>query len=82
MTDKKTYDSYSAFVDYEFAPVNRLDVEIELPFTFYYPTDTSISKNDISNSRLNSLKLATQYSFFVSENTVLAWQLATYTSSN
>jgi len=67
MTDRKTFDSYSGLIEYEWAPVNRLGFEVELPFTFYYPTDTGVSKNDIPQSRLNSLKLATQFSFFVSE---------------
>ncbi len=67
MTDQKTFDSYSGLIEYEWAPVDRLGFEVELPFTFYYPIDTSISKNDIPQSRLNSLKLATQFSFFVSE---------------
>lgn len=67
MTDQKTFDSYSGLIEYEWAPVNRLGFEVELPFTFYYPTDTGVSKNDIPQSRLNSLKLASQFSFFVSE---------------
>lgn len=67
MTDRKTFDSYSSLIEYEFAPVNRLGFEIELPFTFYYPTEKGIPKNDIPQSKLNSIKLATQYSFFVSE---------------
>lgn len=67
VTDRKTFDSYSGLIEYEWAPVNRLGFEVELPFTFYYPTDTGVSKNDIPQSRLNSLKLATQFSFFVSE---------------
>jgi hypothetical protein len=67
MTDRKTFDSYTGLIEYEFAPINRLGFEIELPFTFYYPTDTSVTRSDIPQSRLNSLKLATQFSFFVSE---------------
>lgn len=67
MTDQKSFDSYSALVEYEFAPVNRLGLEIELPFTFYFPTDTGITINNIPESKLNSLKLAKQYSFYVSE---------------
>ncbi|MFY7651556.1 MAG: HAEPLYID family protein [Chitinophagaceae bacterium] len=67
MTDRKTYDNYTALVEYEFAPVNRLGLEIELPFSFYYPTETSADRNNIPYSKLNSLKLAAQYSFFVSE---------------
>jgi hypothetical protein len=67
MTDRKTFVSYSGLIEYEFAPIDRLGFEVELPFTFYYPTETGVSKNDIPQSRLNSLKLATQFSFFVSE---------------
>lgn len=63
LTDNIKYDEYSALVEYEWAPINRLGLEIELPFTFYFPT-----KNETSpKNQLNSLKLAAQYSFFVSE---------------
>jgi hypothetical protein len=67
MTDQKTFDSYLGLIEYEFAPIDRLGFEVELPFSFYYPTDSSVSREDIPQSRLNSLKLATQFSFFVSE---------------
>lgn len=67
MVDRKTFDSYSALVEYEFAPVDRLGLEVEIPFSFYYPLDTTISKRDIPQSKLNSIKLAAQYSFFVNE---------------
>lgn len=67
MTDQKTFDSYLGLVEYEWAPVNRLGFEVELPFTFYYPTEIGNSKIDMPQCRLNSLKLATQFSFFVSE---------------
>jgi hypothetical protein len=64
MTDNKNYDEYTALVEYEFAPINRLGLEIELPFSFYYPTENGAVA---PGSRLNSLQLAAQYSFFVSE---------------
>ncbi len=67
MTDQKTFDNYSGLIEYEFAPVDRLGLEFELPFSFYYPTDTSISRADIPQSKLNSLKMAAQFSFFVNE---------------
>lgn len=64
LTDNNTYDKYTALVEYEWAPINRLGLEIELPFSMYYP----INGNTIApSSKLNSLKLAAQYSFFVSE---------------
>lgn len=64
LTDNNRYDQYTALVEYEWAPVNRLGLEVELPFSFYYPTTGSA---EAPGSRLNSLKLAAQYSFFVSE---------------
>jgi hypothetical protein len=72
LTDRVDYDEYLVFIEYEWAPVNRLGLEVELPFTFY-------SRNNGNNlspgNRLNSLKVAAQHSFFVSEKkkTTLAW---------
>lgn len=57
--DRDENDEIEALIEYEFAPLNRLGLEIELPFSFF-PRDASIS------SRLNSLQLAAQYSFYVS----------------
>lgn len=64
LTDNNTYDSYTALVEYEWAPINRLGLEIELPFSLYYPVQ---GKNETPGNKLNSIKLAAQYSFFVSE---------------
>ncbi|MCU0361039.1 MAG: phosphoribosylformylglycinamidine synthase [Bacteroidia bacterium] len=64
MTDNTKYDEYTALVEFEFAPIDRLGFEVELPFSFYYQTD----KNEKAPlNKLNSLKLATQYSFLVSQ---------------
>jgi len=64
LTDKMRFDEYTALVEYEWAPIDRLGLEIELPFTFYYNRRNSQSA---PKSKLNSLKLAGQYSFYVSE---------------
>lgn len=64
LIDNNDYDLYEALVEYEWAPIDRLGLEIELPFSFYYPTAESAKA---PSNRLNSLKLAAQYSFFVSE---------------
>ncbi len=70
LTDNYIYDAYEALVEYEWAPINRLGFEIELPFSFYYNhsnglhSDTLESKNP--GSRLKSVKLATQWTFLVS----------------
>lgn len=66
LADNNNADKYTALVEYEFAPIDRLGFEVELPFTFYFP-----SKNNTNTlgSKLNSLKLATQYTFLVAEKT-------------
>ena len=71
LTDNTTYDKYTALVEYEWAPVDRLGLEVELPFSFYYPVN---GHREAPGSKLNSLKLAAQYTFLVSarHNTSLA----------
>ncbi|TNF25152.1 MAG: phosphoribosylformylglycinamidine synthase [Bacteroidetes bacterium] len=66
LTDKLRYDRYEALVEYEWAPVNRLGLEVELPFTFYTASKTE-SRDSIPAGKLNGLKLAIQWSFFVNE---------------
>lgn len=71
LTDNNTYDQYTALVEYEWAPVNRLGLEVELPFSLHYPIADA---ENAPGNRLNSLKMAAQYTFLVSEklNTSLA----------
>lgn len=64
LTDNERYDAYTTLVEYEFAPVNRLGLEFELPFTFYYGGANGANR---PGSRLNSLKMAGQYSFLVDD---------------
>lgn len=64
LADNGDFDRYTALVEYEWAPINRLGLEVELPFSFYYPTNGNTTA---PSSKLNSLKLAAQYSFYVSE---------------
>lgn len=64
LTDNNKYDRYTALVEYEWAPVNRLGLEIELPFSFHY---SSRENGSAPGNKLNSIKMAAQYSFFVSE---------------
>jgi len=63
LTDTTNYDEYLALVEYEWAPIDRLGLEVELPFTFYPSNNNAATPG----SKLNGLKLAAQYSFFVSE---------------
>lgn len=63
LTDKNSFDEYTALVEYEWAPIDRLGLEVELPFSLYY---RNAQRTNAPSSRLNSLKIAAQYSFYVS----------------
>lgn len=65
LTDLLHYEEYEALVEYEFAPIDRLGFEIEVP-VFIYSQDPNSSAEAPSN-RIESLKLATQWSFFVNQ---------------
>lgn len=67
IADHSNHQYYSALVEYEFAPVDRLGLEIELPFSFYLPSDSMIKKGDLPDDKLDGIKLAAQYSFYVNE---------------
>ena len=58
--DRDENDEIETLIEYEFAPINRLGLEIELPFSFFPNGGTE-------SNRLNSLQLAAQYTFLVSE---------------
>lgn len=64
LTDNITHDEYTTLIEYEWAPIDRLGLEVELPFSIYYPTSGNANAPE---SNLNSIKLAAQYTFFVSE---------------
>lgn len=54
-------DQYGYLVEYEFAPIHRLGLEIETDFTYIK------SKGMRSNNQLERLRLSSQYSFYVSK---------------
>ncbi len=66
LTDKLKFDSYEALIEYEWAPIDRLGLEVELPFTFYSPVNGT-ERDSVPSNLLNSIKVAVQWSFFVSE---------------
>ncbi len=66
LTDNLKFDSHEALIEYEWAPVDRLGLEVELPFTFYSPLNGTQNDSVLSN-QLNSIKIAAQWSFFVNE---------------
>ena len=67
LTDNLKFDSYEALIEYEWAPINRLGLEVELPFTFYSALNGT-ERDSIPSNKLNSLKTAFQWSFFVNES--------------
>lgn len=64
LTDNLKFDSYEALIEYEWAPIDRLGLEMELPFTFYSPA-SGTEIDSIPSNQLNSIKIAAQWSFFV-----------------
>tara|TARA_R110002051_G_scaffold234092_1_gene295687 strand:- start:55291 stop:56151 length:861 start_codon:yes stop_codon:yes gene_type:complete len=73
LTDNLRFDSYEALVEYEWAPIDRLGFEVELPFTFYTRT-LGTELGAVPSNQLNSIKIATQWTFFV--NTPMAMSMA------
>lgn len=61
--NSKTYSEYAVLAEYEFAPINRLGLEIETDFSFYKQIS---DVKDIPKNKLDNLRLSAQYSFYVS----------------
>lgn len=66
LADRLEFDSYEALVEYEWAPIDRLGLEVELPFTFYSPLEGR-SRDSIPAHRMESIKIAAQWTFLVNE---------------
>ena len=58
-----TYSEYAVLAEYEFAPIDRLGLEIETDFSFYKQIS---NVRDIPKNKLDNLRLSAQYSFYVS----------------
>ena len=67
----KDYTINHSFVEYEFSPLNRLGLEVEIPFAFYRSVNGSES-TEIPRNRVEGLKLAAQYTFLVSEKSQMS----------
>ncbi len=67
MFDGRRYNQYEALVEYEWAPMDRLGLEVEVPVAFYEPGSPDINRDSIPGSKVESLKLAAQYTFLVQE---------------
>jgi len=73
MQDMRKYDEFQALIEYEWAPIDRLGLEVELPVSLYSFRNGN-KEGAIPANKLESLKVAGQYTFLVSEkmNTSLA----------
>lgn len=65
-SNTKNYQVNGYLAEYEFAPVNRLGLEVETDFSFYYPRNNSRREN-IPGNKLDEIKLSAQYTFLVSK---------------
>lgn len=74
LADHKTHSEYSYLVEYEFAPVNRLGLEVEVPLAFTYNHSQTKDSSQKPSNGIEGIKAAMQYSFFVSQkwNTTMA----------
>lgn len=66
MVDNLRYDKYIALVEYEWAPIDRIGLEVELPLTIYSAVGNGANAEKPSN-RLESVKTAAQWTFLVSK---------------
>lgn len=58
------YSEYSYFVEYEFAPLNRVGLEVEVPIAVHAAIESDPQQR--SHRGIEGIKTAAQYSFFVS----------------
>ncbi len=66
LTDNLNFDEIELLVEYEWAPANRLGLEVELPVTLYSFNKQSQQITQPSD-RLEGIKTAIQYTFLVNE---------------
>lgn len=64
LTDFESFDEYEFLVEYEFAAIDRLGIEIEIPVFFY----NSGGEDPKPDNRIESLKTAIQWTFLVDQN--------------
>lgn len=70
MTDRLNYDRYLMLIEYEWAPTDRLGLELEIPLTVY---SASLNNGSLPPSnRVESIKAALQWSFLVRQDLALS----------
>lgn len=74
MTDGLVFDRYRLLVEYEWAPVDRLGLEIEIPVTLYTALPNGRGAEKPSN-RVESIKTAVQWTYHVDQQAALSLAL-------
>jgi hypothetical protein len=74
LTDNLSYDTYEALIEYEWAPIDRVGLEVELPFTFY-GSQANTTRDSLPSNSLESIKMAAQWTFLVDEPTNVSMAL-------
>lgn len=67
MARMEHYTIHSYLVEYEFAPLNRVGLELEVPFAFHTTSNLEKDSHSHGDDGIEGIKAAIQYSFFVSE---------------
>jgi len=70
MTDRLNYDRYLLLVEFEWAPIDRLGLEIEVPMTLY--SRTTVGDQYRPSNRIESIKTAMQWTFLVDQDDALS----------
>lgn len=65
------YGTQGGFIEYEFAPVNRLGVELEIPFQFQ-SSNHKEGYNSAPRNKIEGIKPAIQYTFLVNKKARLS----------
>lgn len=66
LTDKLAFDRYLLLVEYEWAPIDRLGLEVEVPVTIFSSNAPGFTDVARPSDRVESLKTALQWTFLVS----------------
>lgn len=66
------YSTHGGFIEYEFAPVNRLGLEIEIPFQFQSKSYLKAEDNTAPRNKIEGIKPAIQYTFFINKKARLS----------
>lgn len=67
-----TYGTQGGFIEYEFAPVNRLAIELEIPFQFKRTVYREDVDDPAPRNKIKGIKPALQYTFLVNKQARLS----------